>query len=258
MLGLGTSVTNIDSGQIYKELSELSNYDDLDIHFDFSILAGAHGSTVESAQNLGQTEATNSIESSEGTPTLDKTSLSKTCVDFPNSGDTDQILSMAADYSTTGKAMTFFIVFQWDVTSVQMLVTNGVSEAADYIQLATGGRMKFAMAGGTASNVITSNTNSSTVDYTPAIDTPVVMLIRREAGGDSYFYHDNNIFTALLSDTGDANFTLGALGGTTSGSLDDFNGKIGEVGLYDADIGVANVAILLESLCTKWGINRRE
>ena len=258
MLGLGTSVTNIDSGQIYKELSELSNYDDLDIHFDFSILAGAHGSTVESAQNLGQTEATNSIESSEGTPTLDKTSLSKTCVDFPNSGDNDNILDMDNNYTTTGKAMTFFVVFQWDASSVQMLMTGDLASADDYIQLATGGRMKFAMAGGTASNVITSNTNSSTVDYTPAIDTPVVMLIRREAGGDSYFYHDNNIFTALLSDTGDANFTLGALGGTTSGSLDDFNGKIGEVGLYDADIGVANVAILLESLCTKWGINRRE
>ena len=118
--------------------------------------------------------------------------------------------------------------------------------------------MKFRLAGGTAANAITSNTNNSTVDYTPAINTPTVMLIQRDASGISYFFHDNNIFTAQLADTGDANWTLGAIGGTTSGSIVDFNGKVCEVGLYNADIGDENIPILLESLCTKWGINRRE
>ena len=256
MLGLGTSVTSIDSGQIYKELSELNNYTDLDIHFDFSIQSGNHGNAVTDVVNLGQAEDYE-INSAEGAPTLDKTSLSRACVDFPNSGDNDNILDMKNSFTTTAKAMTFFIVFKWDVVGVQILVADADDSAADYIQLAAAGRMKFKMAGGTTVNVATSNTSNSTVDYTPASGTPIVMVVRRESGGDSYVYHDNNIFTAYLADTGDATFRLGAIGGTTSGSLSDFAGKICEVGLYDADIGVGNVAILLESLCTKWGINRR-
>ena len=258
MLGLGTSVTNIDSANIYKELSELSNYSDLDIHFDFSTLTGTHGDEVEDVANLGQTGSTNAIDSNEGAPQLDRTSLSRACVDFQNSGNNDNILDMATDYTTTGKAMTFFIVFQWDVAGVEVLVADSDDSSEDYIQLATGGRMKIAFAGGTATLVVTSTTNNSTIDYTPAVNTPVVMVIRRESGGDSYFYHDNNIYTSFLADTGDATFKLGAIGGTTDGTLSDFNGRIGEIGLYDADIGATNVPILLESLCTKWGINRRE
>ena len=258
MLGLGNSATSIDSANIYKELSELSNYSDLDIHFDFSTLAGDHGFEVDNVANLGQTGSTNAIGSNEGAPALDRTTLSRACVDFPSSGDSDNILDMAADYTTTGKAMTFFIVFQWDAASGEVLVADSKSSAGDYVLLSTGGRMKFAMAGGTAQNIVTSNTNDSTVDYTPVVNTPIVMVIRRESGGDAYFYHDNNIYTAFLSDTGDANFTLGAIGGTTYLTTADFNGKICEVGLYDADIGAANTVILLESLCTKWGINRRE
>ena len=257
MLGLGTSVTSIDSGQIYKELSELSNYADLDIHFDFSTLSGDHGDAVTAVNNLGVTGVTNRINSAEGAPTLDRTSLSRACVDFPNSGDNDNILDMAASYATTGKPMTFFIVFQWDAAATNTIVANTDDGDDDYLLLTTGGRAKFRMAGGTAANIITSNTNGDTVDYTPAIGTPTVYLIQRAGDGDCLFYADNNILIAALGDTGDANFTLGAIGGTTSGSIVDFNGKVCEVGLYDEDISVDNVAILLESLCTKWGINRR-
>jgi len=257
MLGLGTSVTSTDSGQVYKELSELSNYADLDIHFDFSTLTGAHGDAVTTVTNLGAAGAPKSIGSAEGAPTLDKTSLSRACVDFPNSGDNDNILDMAASYTTTAKAMTFFIVFQWDAAATNTIVASADDSVNDYLLLTTGGRMKFRLASGTAANIVTSNTNDSTVDYTPLINTPIVMLIQRQEDGTSKFFHDNNIFTAQITDTGDANWTLGAIGGTTSGSIGDFNGKVCEVGLYDVDIGSPNIPILLESLCTKWGINRK-
>jgi len=262
MLGLGTSVTSFDSGQIYQELSELSNYTDLDIHFDFSTLTGAHGSEVDTVTNLGQTGGANSITSNEGAPTLDRTSLSRACVDFPNSGDNDNILDMAASYTTTGKPMTFFIVFQWDAAASNTLVANADDSSDDYFLLTTGGRGKFRMAGGTVSNIITSNTSGSTIAYTPVINTPIVYLIQRAEEGSFNIYADNNLLIAVISDPGgandDANFTLGAIGGTTSGSIVDFNGKVCEVGLYDADISDSNIPFLLESLCTKWGINRRE
>ena len=262
MLGLGTSVTSIDSGQIYKELSELSNYLDLDIHFDLSTLSGDHGDSVVDVVNVGAKGATCSIDSAEGAPTLDRTSLSRACVDFPNSGDNDNILDMAASYTTTGKAMTFFIVFQWDAAATNTLVATADDSDDDYFLLTTGGRGKFRLAGGTAVNVTTSNTSSSTINYTPAINTPIVYLIQRVVDGGFNIYADNNLLIASVDDPGGfndlANFTLGAIGGTTSGSIVDFNGKVCEVGLYDVDILEGNIAILLESLCTKWGINRRE
>jgi len=257
MLGLGTSVTSIDSGQVYKELSELSNYGDLDIHFDFSTLTGDHGDAVTSVANLGDTGLTNRINSAEGAPTLDRTSLSRACVDFPNSGDNDNILDMTASYTTSGKAMTFFIVFQWDATGNQVLVADADNSYADYITLGPVG-VRIALAGGSASAVAFNNTNNSTVSYTPEVNTLTVYLIQRLSGGDLNFYADNGIFVAALADTGDATFKLGAIGGTTSSTLTDFNGKVCEVGLYDTDISDAGIANLLESLCTKWGINRRE
>lgn len=261
MLGLGTSVTNIDSGQIYKELSELSNYADLDIHFDFSNLSGdmEDGATFSAAiNNLGAGGADNNIDAVVGEPTLDTRSLSRACVDFPNSGDSDHIFSMANAYETTGKAMTFFIVMQLDVDTTQILVASAPDGDSDYIQFFSNGRIRIRLAGGTATSVVTSNTNNSTISYAPVVNTPMVMVWQRLSDGISYFWNDNGLFTAALSDTGDATWTLGAIGGTTSGSNTDFDGKVCEVGLYDADINEANVSILLESLCTKWGINRRE
>ena len=88
MLGLGTTITSIDSGQIYKELSELSNYADLDIHFDFSTLAGDHGVEIADVANSGQTGLTNRIDSNEGSPTLDRTTMSRATVNFD---DTEEV-----------------------------------------------------------------------------------------------------------------------------------------------------------------------
>jgi len=53
MLGLGTSLASIDSHVIHKELSELDNYTDLDIWFDFSRTLGNQGDTVTAVTNLG-------------------------------------------------------------------------------------------------------------------------------------------------------------------------------------------------------------
>ena len=256
MLGLGTSVTSIDSGQIYKELSELSNHTDLDIHFDMSTLTGDHGTEVTSVVNLGATGAGNNINSNEGAPTLDRTSLSRACVDFPNSGDNDNILDMATSYTTTGKAMTFFIVFQWDVVGTQVITVDADDSYSDYLTLGAGAG-RLALAGGSASNVAFNDTDNSTVSYTFQANIPTVLLIQRSAGGELSFYTDNNIYVALVADPGDTNFTLGAIGGTTSSTLTDFNGKVCEVGLYNENIGSTAIQILLESLCTKWGINRR-
>ena len=53
-----------------------------------------------------------------------------------------------------------------------------------------------------------------------------------------------------------ANMTVGALGGSSDGSITDFNGNIGEFGVYDADIGSAQSIVLAKELATKWGASQ--
>ena len=75
-----------------------------------------------------------------------------------------------------------------------------------------------------------------------------------------YFYADNGLYIAAKGNAAikaAANFTFGAIGGTTSGSTSDLTGYIGEIGLYDADIGEAAIITLTKELSTKWGVNRR-
>ncbi len=258
MLGLETAVTSIDSGQIYKELSELDNYADLDIHFDFSTLTGAHGDEVTAVTNLGAAGSGKNINSNEGTPLLDRTTLSRSCVVFDGS---DEVLDMAASYTTTGKACTFFIVFQRNDVSNDYVVANADDGATDFIRFtASGGTVQTSMASEDAVSTNTNNTNSSTIDYTQVINTPTILAFRRIANGSMYFYADNGLYIAAKANAAikaAANFTLGAIGGTTSGSLADLTGFICEVGLYDADIGEAATITLTKELSTKWGISRR-
>ena len=262
MLGLGSGFYKLaggdNSANIYKELKELSNYTDLDVHFDFSTLVGVHGSEVLNSVNLGAGGAALNITSNSGVPLLDKVSLSRPCVDFPNTGDDDITLNMANPFQTTGKAMTFFIVMVLDVDTTQMLVSGAPDGDQDFIQLFSAGRMRVRLNNGDATSVITSNTNDSTISYAPTVNTPMVMVWKKDSSGESEFFNDNGLFTAALTDTGDANWTIQVFGGTTAGSNVDFNGKICEVGLYDADIGRNNSQILAKELSTKWGINRRE
>ena len=260
MLGLGTVVTSIDSGQIYKELSELSNYADLDIHFDFSTLTGAHGDEVTAVTNLGKTGANNDIDSNEGTPLLDRTTLSRSCVVFDGS---NEVLDLANSYTTTGKPCTFFIVFQRDDVSNDYVVANADDGATDFVRFtASGGTDQTTMAGEDAVSTNTNNTNptGTSINYTQVINVPTVIAFRRDTAGSIALYADNGLFIAQKTNAAikaAANFTLGAIGGTTSGSLADLTGYIGEVGLYDADISEEEIITLTKELSTKWGISRR-
>ena len=258
MLGLGTTITSIDSGQIYKELSELDNYTDLDVHFDFSTLAGTHGDEVDTVTNLGAADGVD-IDSNEGTPTLDRTTMSRASVAFTGS---DTILDMEANYTTTNKASTIFMVFQkGDLTNDYILASSDDSNTAS-IKTAGGGGSILCKYGNTSHfSIACNNTDDSSINYTFAANTPTVLVVSRNTAGEVVIYADNNLKIAEKANTtskAGATFTLGAIGGTTSGSLADWIGNVCEVGIYDVELSVANITILLESLCTKWGVDRRE
>ena len=260
MLGLGTTITSIDSGQIYKELSELSNYADLDIHFDFSTLAGDHGVEIADVANSGQTGLTNRIDSNEGSPSLDRETMSKSSIVFDGGND---ILDFAANYTTTGKPFTFFIVFQKADLSNDSLIVNADDGTTDYIKTAGGSAasIQTKMDGEAAVTTVLNSTAGSTKDYSIVANTPTVLVIRRDGTGILYFYADNNLFIATKDSTAGkaaANFTIGAVGGSTASGAtsSDWTGNVGELGLYDGDVGELALGDILASLCTKWGVER--
>tara|TARA_R100001082_G_scaffold52564_1_gene28640 strand:- start:1472 stop:2248 length:777 start_codon:yes stop_codon:yes gene_type:complete len=256
MLGLGTTIANIDSGQVYKELSELANYADLDIHFDFSTLTGAHGDEVTAVTNLGASGSGKNINSNEGTPSLDLTTLSKACVAFDGTND---VLNMAASYTTTGKAHTFFMVIVKADTANDIVVSKAVDDADDLIKITGSNNVNLAIAyaGESAVTVGMISTGGGTASWSVPINVPVVMVVRRSAAGTVFLYAQDGTYVATKSgggiDTG-ATFTVGAIGGTTTATT-DWNGSIGEIGIYDANIGEAAAQELCKELSTKWGIN---
>ena len=253
MLGLGTSATSIDSGTIYKELSELANSADLDVHFDFSKLTGTHGDAVAAAANLGQADVT--IDAKNGTPTLDTTTMSRNSVSFDG---TDDILKMSGAYTTTNKAFTFFIVFNKLDDTNDVAVAAAYNSEEDYFIIKDSGNdIATRFNNETGVTIGMDSTANSTINYSYTSTYNGVLVIQRVGSGAVEIYADNGLYVAKKSNEATkagATFTLGAIGGTTAGSLADMGGTIGEVGIYDTALSDADAIILAQELSRKWGV----
>mgnify|MGYP006403994819 CR=1 FL=1 len=260
MLGLGTSVTSIDSGQIYKELSELGSYASLTLHFDFSTLSGISGSEVTAATNLGAGGSAFNIGTNSETPLLDRNGFGgRSSVIFDGS---DEFLVMGREFTSTNKSFTFFVVLQrHDLSNDYAVAGSGEEEITDSIRFTgTGESIQTIMASQTAVTTTLSSTSGSTVDYTQVAQVPSVLVMRRNTSGEMYIYADNGIYIGAKTNTAikaAVRFSLLTIGGTGAEGAADFTGQIGEVGMYDADIGDAAAITLSKELSTKWGVNRR-
>ena len=265
MLGLGTSITSIDCAQIYKEADEFGNAADLDVWFDFSTLPSsiADGGEVDAATNLGAGGATYNIDSNVDVPTLDRSraGFGRSSVQF--SGTADEALVMASAYTTTGKAYTWFLVL-YRVDGDNDAVIASAADGAEYFQLrGNGASIKVAKADMSSDKTITLNNDSGgTVDYTyqdvsvsGSNGIQVIVYNRTSAGEVNVFNHlGQHIAVNTNSDVKSAaDMTVGALGATSSGSITDFTGHIGEFGVFDSDIGLPISEELARNLAVKWG-----
>tara|TARA_R110002020_G_scaffold464671_1_gene685537 strand:- start:1133 stop:1924 length:792 start_codon:yes stop_codon:yes gene_type:complete len=262
MLGIGTSVTSIDPGQIYKELSELESYASLAIHFDFSTLTGVHGSEVTAATNLVAGGSAFNISTNSGTPSLDRNGFGgRSSVAFQTGGD---YLNLGREFTSSNKSFTFFVVLQRDDTEDLAIIGSSESEGiTNYIKfIASGTRIETVMGEEETGEATTLNsTSGSTVDYTQVAGVPSVLVIRRETNGVLHVHADNGLYIAG-NDSGGmksaTNFRLLTIGGNVGHHPSTtYDGNIGEVGIYDADIGVQRAITLSKELSTKWGVNRR-
>lgn len=265
MLGLGNNIT-IPMPKVYEELSNLENYTDLDVHFDFSKLTGSHGDEVTTVTNLGAGGSDYDIDANDGAPTVDHTTLSNTSVSFPNSGDGDNFLHLKAPYVTSGKPMTLFFVIRKDTTVNEFLLASTKdSSMTDFVKITGSGSnsnvaTQYDGASSVTTNIANTNPSGATTAYTVVTGVTSIIVIRRVAAEDgrTYIFADKNLYIARATtgtQTG-ADFQFGAIGGTTAGTNNDWNGNLGEIGIYDADIGLDNIELLLQSLCAKWDVDR--
>tara|TARA_R110002020_G_scaffold13584_7_gene48803 strand:- start:8703 stop:9527 length:825 start_codon:yes stop_codon:yes gene_type:complete len=272
MLGIGSALhVQTSTGLIYRELSELANYADLDVHFDFSRLpetvpVNTHGEPLDPSTTVitnlatGGTPANHNITSVTNEPSIDHTSMIRASVTFDSA---DEILHMANDYETSGKAFTFFIVIQRTSVDNDYAITS--QEAAsnaphDFIRLTnSGGAIQLGLNDETSVTCTTSSTAGSTTSYTVVANVPTVYVIRRQASGNVFIYADKGIHIATKSNAAiqaGANFRFGNLGGTAEGSIADFEGTIGEVGIYDTTLTADNCIELGTQLSRKWGVDK--
>jgi len=338
MLGLGTSLASIDSGQIYKEADEFANAADLDVWFDFGLLTGAQDSEVGAATNLGNlgtgggsrsftdatcdynngtaiamdstagiavsmevagtgipegayveeiTSATEfllsastsggavtngtltftstatsyNITSNVDAPTLDYVLMPRASVKFD--GTSEEALALTSTYTTTGKAYTWFIVLYRPDDTNDAIIANAVDGAEYFALRGSGGSIRIAKADMSSVRTVAFNTTGgSTVDYTyqDASDAGSngiqILIYNRNSSGVIKIYNHLGQYIATNSNAHvkeAANMTVGSLGGTSSSSLADFNGNIGEFGIYDEDITAANCIELAKNLAIKWG-----
>ncbi len=260
MLGIINILTSVSVFDSYKELSSLSNYSDLDVHFDFSLLTGSHDDEVAAATNLSTagTPSNYNITSNVGDPKLDTSTMQLNSVAFD--GSSDDILNMANAWTSSGKEFTFFTVLRKSDGSNDFFTAAASDSIASTIKItgSNNANIVIDMADiGTARTVAMNNTNpsGSTVNYNISADTDTVIVLRRTSVGKVAVYADNGLYVAFNQHSdleAGTTFTLGAIGGYDSGS--DYGGNIGEIGIYDADIGETNAIILAQELSKKWKV----
>ena len=264
MLGLSNSISSSSYVEPYKELSELNNYSDLDVHFDFSTLGSANGAEISAVTNLGQASS-KSINSNSGTPLFDQSTMGRPSIAFDG---TDEILNMEGTFTSTNKAFTIFIVFRLADLSADFVLTGATDASStpeDYVKFqgTDGNKVFLAIGGETVVNVQSDSTAGSTINYSQVADVNTVYVIRRNTDGEVFIYADKGLFISTKTSTAmkaGATFELAHIGGTTEtgsgSSLADLTGNIGEVGIYDADIGASDAITLAEELSKKWGVTR--
>ena len=261
MLGLGITAASIDSARIYREADEFDNAADLDVWFDFGTTTAAQDAEISSYTNLGAGGATYNITSNVSAPTYDYINMNRGSIKFDGSGNEALVLDSA--YSSTGKAYSWFMVLYRPDDSNDVALSDA-ADGDEYFQLRGGGAsVKIAMADMSSDKTVSwGSTGGGTVAYTyqDASDAGSngiqVIVFTRDSNGDVDVYNHFGQHIATSNNAviqSAANITIGALGGTSSGSLGDLIGNIGEFGIYDAWIGVTDAQQLALNLATKWG-----
>lgn len=247
MLGLGSLMT---TSSVFGGLSTPLDIPGLLGYFDFSTINGNDGDACPTPlQNLGSAGSSSDITAINAGPLINDSLLSLRSLDFD--GVNDRVI-IDTNMVTTGKPMTLFAVFNSDNGTADCFFTKDIVDGASQLRMDTTSTFTFRAAASAPATITTNNTNNGSVSYTYSTATKEVLVIRRDSDGTWHMYNGAGDFIGLQDSAtaqSGANFEWGVSGDIGD---NDFNGAIGEIGMYDADIGADQAVELAKFLDSKW------
>lgn len=247
MIGLGISAVK---SIVASGLSSPLDIDGLMGYFDFSTLSGNDGDACPlPVTNLGSAGSASNVTAINGGPLINDSLLSLRSLDFD--GVNDRVI-IDTNMVTTGKPMTLFAVFNSDNGTADCFFTKDTVDGSSQLRMDTTSTFTFRSGGVSPQTITTNNTDNGSKSYTYTAGVQEVLVIRRDSDGTWYMYNKLGDFIGLQDSAtaqSGADFEWGVSGDIGDS---DFNGSIGEIGMYDADIGAAKASELAQFLNAKW------
>ena len=245
-----------------------ANFGSLDLHYDFSQLTGSNGDAVTSFANAGDGGSDYDLSQSTASkkPTLDTSAMALNCTAWDNANDR---LTMANIYTTTDKTFTLFFVFETGQAGTDIFLGGASGSSINFINLAgaNGVAIQTRFTGnvaGTNNGSVTTKTNGTESagtngdgDHTFRENTPEVLIMTRgDDNANRFFNFEGTLICTSTSDSTDAdtNFRIQNMGTGGTGSS-PWDGKIGEVGVYNKTLTDAEAVTLAAHLTAKWSVS---
>jgi hypothetical protein len=276
MLGLGSTLTQATVASAAFTAASIS---DLDLWYDFSTLSGSDEDDVTGFANAGGAGSNYNLVDDEGTtanrPQINDSELSLRSLHFGSGGDR---MNLDNTYITTDKTFSFFVVYHGDSTDADTFFA-GESAGVNTIGFTNQKNIKTRFNGaasGTLNAAQNCRPDGTEVSGGSAIDggdgdvsytfttNPEILIITRSASGGStgdggqirYFNKNGALVCTSTSPVtqADTNFQIKELGALSSGSS-DYEGVIGEMGVYNKTLTDAEAIQLAAHLKSKWRIS---
>ena len=275
MLGLGSTLTG---GAALADFTAAS-ISDLDLWYDFSLLSGSDGDDVTGFANAGDAGSNYNLVDDEGQtgnrPNINDSEMSLRSLHFEESGDR---MNLDNTYITTDKTFSFFVVYHGDTVDADTFFA-GESTGVNTIGFTNQKNIKTRF-NGAASGTLNAAQNcrpdgtevsgGSAIDggdgdanYTFTTD-PEILIITRSADGGStgdgglirYFNKNGDLVCTSTNPVAqaDTNFQVKEFGALSSGGS-DFEGVIGEIGIYNKTLTDAEAVQLAAHLKSKWSVS---
>ena len=242
-----------------RHISKLALYYD----FDKALSGRSDGDNLASVSiaNLGYAGSGHNIEIVAGSAAVSDGFTGKKSLQFDGTND---YASLAGAWTATDQNWTMFCVFHLDGTVGQDSMFAGTSGGNNRINIYNQNNVHVRANSSGASNgaklIATNNTNNSSTSY-QWNNSPDIIVVRQDNDKSLYTYSGSAAASTAwyvgkstdYSAASNTNIKIGTIGAHAD-AANDFQGWIGEIGMYDKDIGETNIKRLMQYLKLKWSI----
>lgn len=190
------------------------------------------------------------INSNDGTPGTDLTSMHRQCIRFDG---TDDVIKMAVKQTSTNKAATFLLVFT-KVDSGNDVVVSESDSVTEFFVKVTGGDPADTV------QVRMGETHDETKGFpltnTIPVDQAAVLILRRNTTGHIFCYTQNKVLEFSNTSNTDVlampDWPIKHIGGA---GATDMKGVVGEFAMWDEELSEAQCFAVIDSVREKWNLS---